>query len=85
MLRKEDTLPIEQQEEYELLTDNPYEFYYGHKAGMKIRRVSAWLSGNGCGVRQAYFVPYEEPASSYAFIAWEDHVKPLLGQLEIEL
>lgn len=76
-------LPPEEQEEYILLQTKPYEHYYGWKAGDKLIRISKWLSGNGCGVRQAYFA--KEGKLWRDGTAWEDHVKPVLGQLEIEL
>lgn len=45
-------LPPEKQEEYVLLQTKPYENYYGWKEGDKLRRISIWLSANGCGIRQ---------------------------------
>ncbi|MFY0545478.1 hypothetical protein [Brevibacillus sp. H7] len=76
-------LPSEQQEEYILLKTEPYKSYYGWKEGDRLKRISIWLSGNGCGVRQAYFESTDQPGRDG--IAWEDHVKPVLGQMEIEL
>lgn len=75
-------LPLEQREEFILLRTEPYFKYYGWQHGTKLIRISKWLSGNGCGVRQAYFEPVDKPG--HDGIAWEDHVKPVLGQTEIE-
>ncbi|MEJ8546614.1 hypothetical protein [Brevibacillus borstelensis] len=76
-------LPPEEQEEYILLKTDPYLGYYGWKAGDRLKRISIWLSGNGCGVRQAYFERIDRPGLDGT--AWEDHVKPLLGQIELEI
>jgi hypothetical protein len=76
-------LPPEQHDEYILLKTKPYDYYYGWKEGDRLKRISVWLSGNGCGVRQAYFEPIDKPG--YDGTVWEDHVKPVLGQLELEL
>lgn len=54
-------IPPEEQEEYILLQTKPYEYYYSWKARDKLRRISKWLFGNGCGVRQAYFAPVDNP------------------------
>lgn len=74
-------IPPEKQEEYILLKTRPYDKYYGWQEGMRLKRISIWLSGNGCGVRQAYFEPIDELGREGT--AWEDHVKPLTGQLEL--
>lgn len=76
-------LPPDKQEEYILLQTKPYERYYGWKEGDKLRRISIWLSGKGCGVRQAYFEPMDKPGHDGT--AWEDHVKPINGQMEFSL
>jgi hypothetical protein len=79
------SLPPDQQDEYHLLETKDYKHYknsYGWEAGQKLIRKSIWLSGNGCGVRQALFAPVDRPY--YEHIAWEDHVKPVLGQVELE-
>lgn len=74
-------LPPEKQEEYFLLETKHYGSYYGWEGGSKMRRISIWLSGNGCGVRQAYFEPIDSPGREGT--AWEDHVKPINGQMDI--
>lgn len=76
-------LPPEKQEEYILLKTKPYDSYYGWEEGITLKRISIWLSGNGCGVRQAYFEPIDRPGHDGT--AWEDHVKPVNGQLELEV
>ncbi|MFC0274450.1 hypothetical protein ACFFIX_24255 [Metabacillus herbersteinensis] len=50
---------------------------------MKLRRLSKWLSGNVCGVKQAYFMTTE--FKTYPQIVWQDHVKPVKGQLELDI
>lgn len=74
-------LPVEKQEEFILLQTNPYEKYYGWKAGDKLKRTSIWLSGNGCGVKQAYFEPIDSQGREGT--AWEDHVKQVHGQMDL--
>lgn len=76
-------LPPEKQEEYILLKNKPYENYYGWTEGTRLKRISIWLSGNGCGVRQAYFEQVDKPG--WDGTVWEDHVKPVLGQIEMEI
>lgn len=78
----------EEQEEYILLDRNPphtsgtdYKRLHGWETGTKLTRVSKWLSGNGCGVKQAYFIKDNE----YPQIVWEDDVKPFIGQIELEI
>lgn len=85
-MKASDEIPVEEQDEYVLLHDTGrtnYKTTKGWEPGTTLRRVSKWLSGNGCGVRQAYFVPIG--SSNYPRIAWEDHVKPTLGQIELEI
>lgn len=82
-MKESEKLPPEKQEEYILLQTNPYQSYYGWKEGDRLTRVSIWLSGNGCGVRQAFFKKVE--GSYYEGTAWEDHVKPVNGQLELDI
>lgn len=76
-------LPPEDQEEYILLKTEPYFHYYGWQAGKRLKRISIWLSGNGCGVRQAYFLPVNSNSKFNDGTVWEDHVKPVLGQIDL--
>jgi hypothetical protein len=76
-MRAGDKLPPDKQDEYILLQTNPYIYHYGWKAGDKLKRVSKWLSGNGCGVKQAYFVPVDKLwylDLRYKRTVWQDHV-----------
>ncbi|MGG3278819.1 hypothetical protein [Paenibacillus solani] len=82
MDRSKIMLPPNEQEDYILTVDQLKGYARsGWDAGTKIRRVSKWLSGNGCGVRQALFVRADNPRGDYA--VWEDHVKPVLGQMDL--
>ncbi|MGO4890317.1 hypothetical protein ACJ2A9_21425 [Anaerobacillus sp. MEB173] len=79
-MRLKDRLPEEEQDVYVLMETPEYKHYklnYGWLPGTKLKRISRWLSGNGCGVKQAYFVPVDD--STYEHTAWEDHVLPLVG------
>lgn len=92
-MERKNALDPEEQEEYILLENDCTNYYskYGWTAGIRLIRKSKWLSGNGCGVRQAYFVPVNTTGTllnelySYSNTVWEDHVKPLHGQLELDL
>jgi hypothetical protein len=84
MDRNKIMLPPEEQEDYFVTVDQIKGYARsGWIAGTRIRRVSTWLSGNGCGVRQALFILADEPRGDY--IVWEDHVKPVFGQMEFSL
>ncbi|MYL45027.1 hypothetical protein GLV94_05180 [Virgibacillus halodenitrificans] len=85
-MREKEKLPIEEQEEYELLPfeGTNYLKMQGWEEGTRLIRVSKWLSGNGCGVKQAYFVRVDDP-HNWPRTAWQDHVKPLVGQLELDI
>lgn len=77
-------IPPEEQEEYILLETKHYYKDNGWQAGERLKRISKWLSGNGCGVRQAYFISVNSKSKYNDGTVWEDHVKPVLGQVEIE-
>ncbi|WP_309273330.1 hypothetical protein [Paenibacillus sp.] len=82
MDRKKIMLPPEEQEEYIITVDQRKGYAQsGWVTGTKVRRVSKWLSGNGCGVRQALFVLSDKPWGDYD--VWEDHVRPVLGQMDL--
>lgn len=85
-LKENEKLPVDQQEIYELLPfeGTNYLKLKGWEEGTKLIRLSKWLSGNGCGVKQAYFVLVDN-SHSCPRTAWEDHVKPLFGQIEMEI
>lgn len=77
-------LPPEEREEYVLLEETGgtnYKAMYDWEPGTKLIRISKWLSGNGCGVKQAYFIAKDKGYSDE--IAWQDHVKPVIGQIEL--
>ncbi|MNW41806.1 hypothetical protein D3C74_189580 [compost metagenome] len=75
-------VPPEKQEEYILIKDQPKgHAWSGWESGTRLRRVSEWMSGNGCGVRQALFSLAEKPRDEH--IVWEDHVKPVNGQMDL--
>ncbi|WP_121615242.1 hypothetical protein [Virgibacillus halodenitrificans] len=61
-MREKEKLPIDEQEEYELLPfeGTNYLKMQGWEEGTRLIRVSKWLSGNGCGVKQAYFVRVDD-------------------------
>lgn len=84
-MRKGISIPPEEQEEYILLenTVKNYPKTNGWDFGITIKRVSIWLSGNGCGVKQAYFVPVDFKCRPQ--IAWQDHVEPVKGQLKLDI
>jgi hypothetical protein len=83
---KNEMLSPKEQRRYILLdTKNKnYKVCCGWEAGVILRRISIWYSGRGCGYRQAYFVP-DDSIDSYGQIAWEDHVKEITGQLELDI
>jgi hypothetical protein len=84
-MKKNEMIPPEEQIEYILLenTCKRYEVLDNWKVGIILKRVSIWYPGNGCGVRQAYFVSADK-SNSHMAIAWQDHVKEIIGQLELE-
>lgn len=84
MDRRKIMLQPREQEEYIVTVDQQKGYARsGWVTDTKVRRVSKWLSGKGCGVRQALFVLADEPRGDY--IVWEDHVKPAFGQMEFSL
>ncbi|MGG2081686.1 hypothetical protein [Lysinibacillus pakistanensis] len=88
ILKVSEMLPPEQQTQYILLeqTDKNYEVLYGWKPGTILKRISIWYGSNGLGrhLKQAYFVPVNSDSKSYQ-IAWNDHVKEITGQLELDI
>jgi len=84
-MRKEQMISPDEYVEYTLidLSCKKYDRLYGWQLGVKIIRISKWLSGNGCGAKQAYFIPASDLNKSPQ-IAWDDHVKEVTGQLEFE-
>lgn len=82
-MRPDKRLPVEKQDQYRLMDNikgTDYKAKNGWEPGIKLTRVSEWLPGNGCGVRQAYFIP--TGVNTYPRIAWEDYVFPLVGLFE---
>jgi hypothetical protein len=84
-MKPNEKLSPEEQPQYILLetTDKNYKRACNWETGTILKRVSIWYSGNGCGVRQAYFKPLDD--STREWIAWEDHVKEITDQLELDL
>jgi len=88
ILKVSEMLPPEQQTQYILLeqTDKDYEKLYDWKPGTILKRISIWYGFNGLGrhLKQAYFVPTNSDSRNYQ-IAWNDHVKEITGQLELDI
>lgn len=87
-MKSSEILSSEQQPEYILLenTEKNYEKLFGWKPGTVLRRISIWYGSNGLGrhLKQAYFVPTDSD-TNYGHIAWNDHVKEITNQMEMEL
>ncbi|MCM3160823.1 hypothetical protein [Metabacillus litoralis] len=87
-MKEKEKLPPEEQPEYILLEtkDKNYEKLFGWKPGTILRRISIWYGSNGCGrhLKQAYFVPADSD-NNYGHIAWNDHVKEITDQLELDI
>jgi hypothetical protein len=85
-MKQNEKLSPEDQPKYILLenTCKNYKVCCNWDSGIVLKRISIWYPGNGCGVRQAYFVPTDKP-NSREFIAWEDHVKEITDQLEFAI
>ncbi|WHY76251.1 hypothetical protein QNH20_19290 [Neobacillus sp. WH10] len=84
-MKAQDKIPPEEQKEYILLenTCTNYKVTRGWEPGTMLKRVSKWLSGNGCGVKQAYFIAVGSNKSPQ--IAWQDHVEEITGQLKLDI
>ena len=87
-MKPNERLSPEEQTEYILLenTVKNYEAVCGWKPGTILKRISIWYGSNGCGrdLKQAYFVPTDSN-SLYGQIAWNDHVKEITNQLELDI
>jgi hypothetical protein len=87
-MKKGEMLPPDQQPKYILLenTNTNYEKLYGWKVGSILKRISIWYGSNGAGrdLKQAYFIPADSDRS-WGHIVWNDHVKEITGQLELEI
>ncbi|WP_339148386.1 hypothetical protein [Sutcliffiella sp. BMC8] len=87
-MKSSEKLSPEKQPEYILLdnTGKNYEKLFGWKPGTVLRRISIWYGSNGLGrnLKQAYFVPADSD-TNYGHIVWNDHVKEITGQLELDI
>lgn len=87
-MKSSERISPEQQTQYILLenTGKNYEKLFGWKPGTVLKRISIWYGSNGLGrhLKQAYFVPADSD-SNYGHIAWNDHVKEITSQLELDI
>ncbi|SDM18150.1 hypothetical protein [Bacillus sp. OK048] len=87
-MKKNEKIPPEEQKQYILLenTNKNYEKLFGWKPGTILKRISIWYGSNGCGrdLKQAYFVRADDN-STWGHIVWNDHVKEITDQLELEI
>lgn len=87
-MKRSEMIPPEEQKEYILLenTNKNYEKLFGWKPGTLLKRISIWYGSNGAGrgLKQAYFVRAESDGI-YGHIAWNDHVKEITDQMELEI
>lgn len=88
-MKPSERIPLEDQKKYILLENTGgthYEKLYGWKPGTVLRRISIWYGSNGLGrhLKQAYFVTADSD-NNYGHIAWNDHVKEITDQLELDI
>jgi hypothetical protein len=87
-MKKGEMLPSDKQPKYILLenTNKNYEKLFGWKPGTILKRISIWYGSNGAGrdLKQAYFV-LADSDRTYGQIVWNDHVKEITGQLELDI
>jgi hypothetical protein len=87
-LKPSERIPPEERKEYILLenTNKNYEKLFGWKPGTILKRISIWYGSNGAGrdLKQAYFI-LADSDKSYGEIVWNDHVKEISDQLELEI
>lgn len=77
-------IPEELQEEYILIKCDEFDKKRrGFREGERLFRISEWMSGNGCGVRQALFRKPNSSPTCNDICVWEDYVKPVSGQVDL--